>query len=166
MIAEFHSKAPRGLDAGVGNHADQDDLLDTMLLELRIEIGVGEAALCPMFVDDDVPLLRSEFRIKLAAPAAGLEDSRMKRAHLRRVHMLPSVEVTFVSPVVWYDEYLDTCGSNRRKQFAEVIEQARRLRRLLDQFVQFAALAHEIVVGVDNEEGGMIGAIVCCGHDK
>src|SRR5438876_12392581 len=113
MIAEFHSKAPRGLDAGVGNHADQDDLLDTMLLELRIEIGVGEAALCPMFVDDDISLLRPEFRMKLAAPAAGFEDFRLMRAHLHRVHVLPSVEVTFVSPVVRYDEYLDTRGSNR-----------------------------------------------------
>ncbi len=41
-----------------------------------------------------------------------------------RVHVLPSVEVTFASPVVGYDEYLDTSGSSRRKQFAEVIEQA------------------------------------------
>ena len=94
--------------------------------------------------------------MKLATPAASFEDFRLMRAQLHRVHVLPSVEVTVVSPVVRYDEYPDACGSNRRKQFAEVVEQARRLSRLLDQLVQFAALAHEIVVGVDDQQGGAV----------
>ena len=47
VIAEFHPEASGGLDAGVGDHADQDDLTDAVLLGLKVEVRVREAALRP-----------------------------------------------------------------------------------------------------------------------
>jgi hypothetical protein len=52
VITEFHRETAGGLDAGIGHETDKDDLLDTVLLELLVEIGVGKAALSPMFLDD------------------------------------------------------------------------------------------------------------------
>jgi hypothetical protein len=43
MITQLHPVAPGGLDTAVGDQPDQDDLLDAMLLELGVEIGVGKA---------------------------------------------------------------------------------------------------------------------------
>jgi hypothetical protein len=68
--AEFHREPARGLDAGVRHEADEDDLLDAVLLELLIEVRVGEAALRPVLLDDDVAWLRDEVRVPFAAPGA------------------------------------------------------------------------------------------------
>ena len=54
MITQLHPVAAGGLDTAAGDQPDQDDLLDAMLLELGVEIGVGEAALRPVLVDDDI----------------------------------------------------------------------------------------------------------------
>jgi hypothetical protein len=50
VVAEFHPEASGRLDAGVGDHAHEDDFSDVVLLELEVEVGVGEAALSPVSV--------------------------------------------------------------------------------------------------------------------
>jgi len=47
---------------------DKDDFLDFPLFELGVEIGIGEAALAPVFMHDDVAVAWSEFRMELSAP--------------------------------------------------------------------------------------------------
>ena len=42
VVPEFHAKAAGRLDAGAGDHADQHDAADAVLLELQIEIGVAK----------------------------------------------------------------------------------------------------------------------------
>ena len=74
MIAELHPEAAGGLDAGVGNHADQDDLTDAVLLELKVEVRVGEAALRPVLMNNDVTFLRAKFWVEFPAPSAAMEN--------------------------------------------------------------------------------------------
>src|SRR5437764_15431602 len=47
VTAELHAKASGRLDAGVGDQADENELLEPALFELGVEIGVGEATLPP-----------------------------------------------------------------------------------------------------------------------
>ena len=54
VVAELHAVASGGFDAAIGDQADENDLLDTVLLELGVEIGVGETALRPVLFDNDV----------------------------------------------------------------------------------------------------------------
>src|SRR5262245_54930794 len=47
--------------------------MDAVLLELQIQIGVGEAAGAPMLAGDDLARLEREFGTDLAAPCAVFE---------------------------------------------------------------------------------------------
>jgi hypothetical protein len=48
LVAELGGKANGRFDAGMGYEPDEDELMDAVLLELQIQIGVGEAAGTPM----------------------------------------------------------------------------------------------------------------------
>src|ERR1700722_7628118 len=76
VVTELHAKTPGGFDATVGDQADENGLLNTVLLELAVEIGIGETALRPMLLDDDVPLLRAKLRVDLTAPRTVCEGLR------------------------------------------------------------------------------------------
>jgi hypothetical protein len=54
VVPQFPAEAAGRLDAGVGDHADQDNAADAVLLELQIEVGVGEAARSPVLEGNDV----------------------------------------------------------------------------------------------------------------
>ncbi len=71
VVAQLHAKASGTLDAGVGYHADEDDVLDPMLCELGVKIGIGEAALCPVLKHDDVASAGTELGMELSAPRSG-----------------------------------------------------------------------------------------------
>jgi len=47
VIPEFHAEAAGRFDTRVRNHADQDDVANAVLLELKIEIGIREARSIP-----------------------------------------------------------------------------------------------------------------------
>jgi hypothetical protein len=53
VVAQLSGIANSRFDAGMCNQAYDDELMDSMLLELEIQIGVGEAAGAPMLLDDD-----------------------------------------------------------------------------------------------------------------
>src|ERR1700756_221170 len=57
VVPELHTEAASRLDAGVGYHADQNDAADAVLFELKIEIGIREAARSPMLLDNDIARL-------------------------------------------------------------------------------------------------------------
>ncbi len=61
-IAELHREPPCGLHARIRDEADEDDPLDPVLLELLVEVGVREAVLRPVLLDDDIALSRREAR--------------------------------------------------------------------------------------------------------
>jgi hypothetical protein len=73
VVAEFHPETG-GLDAGVRQHADEDDLLDSVLFKLLVEVSISKAALRPVLLDDDVSPLRDKVRMPVTAPSTLRED--------------------------------------------------------------------------------------------
>ena len=67
VITQLHGESAGGLNAAVGEHTDGDDMRDAVLLELEIEVSIGEAALRPVLLDDDVASLRHEIWMPFAA---------------------------------------------------------------------------------------------------
>lgn len=70
VVAELHPKTAGRYDAGIRQHTDDDDLLDPVLLQLVVEVGVGKATLRPTLFNDNVALPRLEIRMKFTAPGA------------------------------------------------------------------------------------------------
>jgi hypothetical protein len=104
VVAEFHSETAGGLDAGVRQHADEDDLLDSVLFELLIEVGVSKAALPPVLFNNDVSLLRGKVRMPLTAPSALREDLALSRGELPGSRVLPMSVVARFPATMGNDE--------------------------------------------------------------
>ena len=90
LIAELCGKANRRFDAGMRYEADNDELMNAVLLELQIQIGIGKAAGAPMLGCDDVDWLRLKFRTDLAAPGSVFKSLVCPRIILNRRNLLPS----------------------------------------------------------------------------
>src|SRR5262245_8832358 len=73
VIAKLHAKATCGFDTGICYHADQNYFLYSTLIELCVKIGIGKAALCPVFKHDYITFARSEFRMELTTPSSSSE---------------------------------------------------------------------------------------------
>src|SRR2546426_11030887 len=65
VVAKLHAKTRGGLDAGVRDEADEDDVLDPPLFELGVEVGIGEPALRPVLEHDDVAIAGAELGMEL-----------------------------------------------------------------------------------------------------
>ena len=70
VIAQLHGVSGSGLNAGVGEQADGNDMRDAAPLELKIEVSFGKAALGPVLLDEDLASLRHEVGMPLTAPAS------------------------------------------------------------------------------------------------
>src|SRR3954451_18793423 len=68
VIAELGGKSAGRLDARIGDHANNDHVAYAELLQLQVQIGVGEPTGVPVLVDDDVIGLRLEVVVERAAP--------------------------------------------------------------------------------------------------
>src|SRR3989442_668620 len=159
VVAKLHAKASGTLDAGVGYHADEDDLLDPMLCELGVEVGIGEAALCPVLKHDDVASAGTELGMELSAPRSGGECVDLVPLNLGGVHMLPPLVVVFAPAVMRHDDDLDTRRPDRRNQLAHVVVETDRFGRLSGGLVELAAFTHEIVVGIDDQQSGAVDSV-------
>jgi hypothetical protein len=60
LVAQLSGIPHRGLHARVGDEPHDDELVDTMLFELQIQIRIGKAAGPPMLVGHDVARVRRE----------------------------------------------------------------------------------------------------------
>jgi len=108
VIAEFHSETAGRLDAGVRQHADEDDLFDPVLLKLLVEVSVSKAALRPVLLDDDVSLLRDKIRMPLTAPGTLREDLVLSPGQLPGSCVLPMGVVSRLPAMMGKDEDPDT----------------------------------------------------------
>src|SRR5215469_6641594 len=89
VIAELSGKANGCFDTGVRDQPDDDELMDAVLLELQIEVGVGEAAGAPVLLSYDFTRLRRELGAELAAPRAEFEAPMLPCALLNRRNVFP-----------------------------------------------------------------------------
>src|SRR6266542_4962926 len=76
FVAQLRSIANGRVDAGIRAYADHDQLVNAVLLELQIEIGVGEPAGAPVLLRNDLPRLRRELVAKASSPGSVGEDLR------------------------------------------------------------------------------------------
>ena len=73
---------------------------DAVLAKLLVEVGVGEAALRPVLLGDDVARLRREVGMPFAAPFAAGEGMARHHRLLRRIGVLPVLVVAGFPPAM------------------------------------------------------------------
>jgi len=79
---------------------NHDEIMDSVFLELQIQVGVGEAARTPMLRRDNLAWLRLELETNLAAPRAIFEGSVLPGRLLYERNVSPSLVVAWtVSPM-------------------------------------------------------------------
>src|SRR6476660_2752644 len=93
LVAELGGKTNGRLDASMRYKANDDELMDAVLLELQIQIGVGEAAGTPMFLHDDLVRRRYEFGAEFAAPSSVFEGLVLPRRPLDGRDVFPSLVI-------------------------------------------------------------------------
>src|SRR5262245_13084272 len=93
LVTELGGKANGRFDAGMRYESDDDELMDAVLLELQIQIRVGEATGTPMLCGDDLARLRLELGTDLATPRAVFEALVLPRCLLNGRNVLPGFVV-------------------------------------------------------------------------
>src|SRR5262249_21589215 len=89
VITKLGGIANGHFDARMRYQSDDDELVDAMLLELKIQIRIGEAAGAPMFAGDDLARLGDKLGAKFATPCAVFEAPVLPRGPLYRGNVLP-----------------------------------------------------------------------------
>src|SRR6202030_1972006 len=90
LVAKLGRMANSRFDAGMRYETNDDELMDAVLLELQIEVRVGEATGTPMLHRNDLAWLRCELGTDFATPAAELEALASPRRLLNRCNVFPS----------------------------------------------------------------------------
>src|SRR5215831_759157 len=100
VITELGGKAHSRFDAGMRDKSDDDELMDAVLLELQVQVGVGEATGTPVFLYDNLTCRRHEFGTKLATPCAVFEAFVLPRGSLNRRNVGPRFVVACTIPMM------------------------------------------------------------------
>src|SRR5262245_193258 len=66
------------------DESDDNELTNAVLLELQVQVGVGEATGTPVFLCDNLAWRRHEFGTELATPCAVFEGLVLPRGSLNR----------------------------------------------------------------------------------
>src|SRR5216684_3359155 len=93
--------------------------------------------------------------MELAAPCAVLETCLTFRFYLRGVDVEPVVEVRGSGPMVRHDDDLDPSLAYSRNQLMHIVIKTNSICLRFRYVVQFAALTHEVVVWINNQECGV-----------
>src|SRR5262249_13631519 len=96
LIAEFSGIANGRFDAGVRDQPDDDEVMNTVLLQLQIKVGVGETAGAPVFLGYNFTWLRREFGAELAAPCTEFESPVLPCSFLNGCNVFPYLIVARV----------------------------------------------------------------------
>ena len=88
------------------DESDDDELMNAVLLELQIQIGVGETTGTPMLLGNDFARLRLELAADLAAPRAVFEGLSQPGCLLNRRNVLPGLVVTWTVSMMHCEENL------------------------------------------------------------
>src|SRR5215510_2056462 len=113
FVPQLRRIANGRVDAGVHAQADHDQLMNAVLLELQIEVGVGKAAGAPVLLSDDFSRSRRELIAKGPAPGAVGEYLRAGARLLDRGPKFPGLVVAGAPAMVWREEGPGTGGTSR-----------------------------------------------------
>src|ERR1700733_6604042 len=146
--AEAGALASRGLDAGVGGDASEDDRVDAAGFKLLLEVGSGEGA--PMALgDEDVAGLKASSRSDLGGDSGQRLVAQIVRLVDRKIH-----EVVHVNANVDDRSAMDTEGLG--KFFGVFDDLCGRMRH--------GVHADDGILQVDEDECGLLGVEFC--HDS
>src|SRR6266850_5463716 len=117
VVSEFCGVTHRRVDAGIRLLANHDQLMDTMLLKLEIQVSVRETAGAPVFLRNHFAGQRREFFAKGPAPGSSSEDTSFVAEFLNGCDVLPALDFILRPPVsvVRREEDSDACGTGGKK---------------------------------------------------
>ena len=93
LVAKLNGITNSCLDTGMGYQSHDDELIDSVSSELRIQIRVSETTRTPVLQGHHIAGLRLEFESDLAAPRAVFEGLVRPRCLLNRRDVLPALVV-------------------------------------------------------------------------
>src|SRR5262249_11586179 len=122
------------------------------------------AALTPVLMGDEVARFRYEVRMPFATPFAAREAVALHDGSLGGVGMIPILVVAGLPAPVWDDHHLDASDADRAIQPTQIVEEPDFVGDRLDAWKNLAAVGQEIVVGIDEKQGGSLAWISGLGH--
>jgi hypothetical protein len=128
---------------------DCDELMDAVLLELQVQVGVGEAAGTPVFLCDNLTWRRYEFGTEFATPCAVFEGLALPRDSLNRRNVSPRFVVACTIPMM---HGIEDAKLSPRVPHSNLQHVGNAVVCFSDSFnagPDLAALGNEIVVGID-----------------
>ena len=142
---------------------NDDELMDAMLLELHIQIGVGKATGTPMLKGHDVPRLRGEFAADLAAPRPVFEGLMRPGCLLDRRDILPGLVVAGTVPMMQRIEDAKPRLPRRMQHLHHMRNPPIGFCHSLQAIPYLASLGHEIVIRIDHQKCSEL-LVVCHVH--
>src|SRR6266849_11116157 len=115
--------------------SDDDELMDAVLLELQIQICVGEATRTPMLRGDNLAWLRLELGTDLATPRVVFEALMHPRCLLNGRNVLPSLVVARTVPMM-------QCVGDPKLRLPRRIQDLQHMRNAAIRFCNSPNAAH------------------------
>src|SRR5262249_15310257 len=160
VITELGGEAHSRFDAGMRDEADDDELMDAVLLELQVQVGVGEATGTPMLLGDNLTWRWHEFGTELATPCAVFEGFVLPRGSLNRRNVGPRFVVAGTISMMHGIEDAELRCARGIQDLQHVGNAVVCFSHSFDARPDLAALGNEVVVGIDHYEGA--DALVIC----
>src|SRR5262245_6489085 len=162
LVAELSGKAHSRFDAGMRYLSYDNELMDAVLLELQIQICVGEATGTPMLCGDNLTRLGRELGADLTAPRAVFEALVHPRCLLHGGDVLPSLIVAQTVSMM-------QCIEDTKFRISRGIKDLQHMRNAVirfcngpNTFPQLTSLGDEVVVRIDHQKSSAF--FVVCQH--
>src|SRR5262249_17953876 len=147
-------------DAGMSDESDDDELMDAVLLELQVQVGVGEAAGTPVFLCHNLTWLRHEFGTELATPCAVFEALMLPPSSLIRTHVPTCFVGCSMIPMMHGREDAKLRFARRIQDLQHVGNAVVCFSDSFDAGPDLATLGNEVVVRIHHQQRG--DALVVC----
>src|SRR5215831_4345143 len=145
------------------DESDDNELMNAVLLELQIQIGVGKAAGTPVLEGNDVAHLRCELAADLATPGPILEGLMRPGCLLDGSDVLPGLVVALTVPMMQRIENAQPGLPRSIQDLQHVRNTIIRLCDSLQAVPELASFGNEVVVRIDHQECGDL-LVICHGH--
>src|SRR5499426_76287 len=164
VVAEFSRKADSRFDAGMRDEPDDDEPLDAVLLELQIQVRVGETAGTPVLRGDNLARPGLELGTDLTAPRAVFEALMPPRRLLNGRNVLPGLIVARTVPMMHCIEDPKFRNSRRVQDLQHMGNAAIRFGNSANAAPYLASLGNEVVIRIDHQKRSDVLVICVCRH--
>jgi hypothetical protein len=138
---------------------NDDQLMDPVLLELQIQIGVSEAAGAPMLRRDDLARLRRKLGPDLATPCTVFERLSLPCRLLYGRNVFPGLVVAGTVTTMRRIEDPKPRLPCRMQDLQHMRNAVIRFCNHADAVPYLAAFGYEIVIGINHQKRGELSAV-------